>query len=173
MKVHSHWAAIEPLWDGVEAKRAWYVTFDGQLNFLASWLEPILDRPYLSPVPHEWLHLTLGGCDDVDAVRRRCVDLSPVDALVGPVRVVEEGVTADVQPLGELRPLFEAVGGTGEFWPHVTFAYARADAEMDELEVNASDAVLIDALSLVELRRDGELYRWELVERVPLGGPRA
>jgi hypothetical protein len=121
-------------------------------------------------VPREWLHITLGAGDDVSAVRDRCAALEPIDALVGPVRVVDEGVTGDVAPLDELRALHGAVGAAGELWPHVTFAYARAEAEMDEIEVVASDAVRIDAVSLVDLRREGEAYRWDVVERVPLGG---
>ena len=169
MRLRDHWAGSAHLWEGVASKPMWYVTFDGQLDFLRTWLDPILDRPYLSPVPHEWLHLTLGEGDDADTVRARCRDLAPVDALVGYARVVDEGVTADVQPADGLRALFDAVGATGEFWPHVTFAYARADADMDELEVNASDAVLVDAVSLVDVRRENEVYVWDVLERVPLG----
>jgi hypothetical protein len=170
VRLRSHWRASAHLWPPGETKQTWFVTFDRRLDFLATWLAPILDRPYLSHVPHEWLHLTMGAGDDAAAVRERCAALAPIDALVGPVRVVDEGVTADVQPLDELRALHAAVGAAGELWPHVTFAYARADAEMDEIEVVASDAVLIDSVSLVDLRREGELYRWDVLERVPLGG---
>ena len=169
MKLRSHWDSTASLWSEGETKQTWFVTLDGQLDFLATWLEPILDRPYLSAVPPEWLHLTLGAGDDTDAVRARCAELEPVDALVGPVRVVEEGVAAEVQPAAALQALFEAIGGTGELWPHVTFAYARSEAEMEQLEVNASDAILVSALTLVGLRREHELYRWDVVERVPLG----
>jgi hypothetical protein len=169
VRLRNHWAAHAHLWEGEKSKRTWFVSFDGQLDFLRTWLEPILERPYLSPVPHEWLHLTLGAGEEADVVRDRCAALSPVDVLVGPVRVVDEGVAAGVEPADEVRALYEAIGGDGEFWPHVTFAYARDDAEMDELEVNASDAALITAVTLVELRRVDETYRWDVVERVPLG----
>jgi hypothetical protein len=147
----------------------WYVTFDGQLDFLRCWLEPILDRPYLSPVPQEWLHMTLGEGDDAVTVRERCKELQPVDALVGPARVHDDGIVGTVQPHDEIDALYRAIGGRGDFWPHVSFAYARDDVEMDELEVNASDAVYIPALSLVDVRRENEVYRWELVDRVTLG----
>lgn len=164
MRLASHWAVSSP------PPRAWLVTFDGQLDFLAAWLAPIVDRPYLSPVPPEWLHLILHAADtdDIAAVRERCAALAPVDALVGPVRVVEQGVAADMEPEDDLRALFEAVGGAGSFWPHVSFAYARDEADMDELEVNASDAVLIRDVKLVDLVRDGEVYRWDIVEAVSL-----
>jgi 2'-5' RNA ligase len=92
-----------------------------------------------------------------------------VDALVGPARVLDEGVAGGVEPLDEIDALYRAIGGTAEFHPHVTFAYARAESEMEELEVNASDAVYISALSLVDVRRENEVYSWEVVDRVTLG----
>jgi hypothetical protein len=149
----------------------WYVTFDGQLDFLRTWLEPILDRPYLSPVPQEWLHMTLSDSDDADVetVRERCKELQPIDALVGPARVMDEGVVGGVLPHEEVEPLFAAVGVRGDVWPHVSFAYAREQADMEELEVNASDAVYISAISLVDVRRADEVNSGELVERLTLG----
>jgi hypothetical protein len=169
VKLRNHWAESAHLWEGRDTWRLWYVAFDGQLDFLRCWLEPILDRPYLSPVPPEWLHMTLGEGDDVDTVRERCKELQPVDALVGPARVVDEGIAGEVQPREEIEALHQAAGVSGEFWPHVSFAYSREDTEMDELEVNASDAVYISALSLVDVRRENEVYSWELVDRVTLG----
>jgi hypothetical protein len=169
VKVEDHWAGSAHLWEGRSVRRMWYVTFDGQLDFLRCWLEPILERPYLSPVPHEWLHMTLGEGDDATVVRERSAALQPVDALVGPARVVDEGIAADVQPRGEIEALYAATGARGEFWPHVTFAYSREEREVEELEVNASDAVYISALSLVDVRRENEVYVWDVVERVTLG----
>jgi hypothetical protein len=170
VKLRNHWAASAHLWEERDVRRLWYVTFQGQLDFLRCWLEPILERPYLAPVPAQWLHMTIGEGGDLDLVRERCREIQPVDALVGPARVVDEGVTADVHPQEEVEALYRAVGGDGEFWPHVTFAYARADVEMDELEVNASDAVYISAISLVDVRRANDRYTWDVVERVTLGG---
>jgi hypothetical protein len=171
VKLRNHWADSADLWEGRESRRMWYVTFDGQLDFLRTWLEPILDRPYLSPVPHEWLHMTLSVSDDADveAVRERCKELQPIDALVGPARVVDEGVAGEVLPREEVEPLFAAVGVRGDVWPHVSFAYSREQTEMEELEVNASDAVYISAISLVDVRRADEVYSWEVVERLTLG----
>jgi 2'-5' RNA ligase len=164
LRLRSHWARE------FQSGRYWLATFDHQLDFLASWLEPILDRPYLSPVPPEWLHLTLAAASD-DDVRDRLASIATVDALVGPVRVVDEGIVAGMEPEYELQALFEAAGGRGTFWPHVAFAYARAEAEVEQLEANASDAVLIDTVSLVDLRREGQQYRWDVVETVRLASP--
>jgi hypothetical protein len=164
LKLRSHWARE------FAGGRYWLATFDHQLDFLAAWLEPIVDRPYLSRVPPEWLHLTLAEATD-DGARERLASVPAVDALVGPVRIVDEGMVAGMEPEDELRALYEAAGGKGSFWPHVSFAYARDEAEVEQLEVNASDAVLIDAVSLVDLRRAGELYCWDVVETVRLASP--
>ncbi len=184
MKVRDHWAATEELWSHGSAMLTWHVVFDGRLDFLAGWLAPLLDRPYLSPVPPEWLHVTVKGIGPedemsperlerlVDDAQAACALLAPIDALVGPVRVVEGGVTGDVAPAGPLRELYESLPGEGgePLSPHVTFAYACAEAEMEPIEANASDAVTIDAVSLLRLERGDRLYRWNVLATVPLGG---
>jgi len=182
VRLRSHWASTAPLWSHGDDVIAWHVVFDGQLDFLANWLAPMLDRPYLSPVPPQWLHLTVKGvsragkvAEDelarlVAAAQERCAVLEPIDALLGPVRVVDEGVTADAVPREPLVALYDALPGDddGDFWPHVTFAYANAEAEMDEVEANAFEAVRIDAVALLRLRRGEELYDWDVLATVPL-----
>lgn len=184
MRLRDHWARTAPLWAHGDSVLTWHVLFDGQLDFLASWLEPMLDRPYLARVPAEWLHLTVRGVgpargvDEGERARliadasERCAALAPVDALVGPVRVVDEGVVGGVQPAEPLAALYESLPGAAPepFWPHVTFAYATDDAEIEEIEVNASDAVRIDAVSLLLLHRGEHLYHWDVLATVPLGG---
>jgi len=98
-----------------------------QLAFLASWLEPILTRPGLEPVPVDQLCIELGEGDAAAA-------FEPFDALVGPVRAAPEGIVADVIPVEQ----FEAIlpGAT----PIVVFARG---SHPDELEFVASEAVLV------------------------------
>ena len=178
MKLLDHFAATEHLWTPGEEKLAWHVLPEGQLDMLADWLAPALERPYLAPVPKEWLHLTVGAPEagDLDEVVARAAErvarLEAFSALAGPVRVVDQGFSADVQPLDELTALRDAVTGDRDaFWPHITFAYAIEDgAEAEELEVLASDAFLVEAVSLIRLRRQRGLYTWDVVARVPLTG---
>lgn len=176
MKLRDHFAASESLWAPGEEKLAWHVLPEGGLDMLADWLAPALERPYLARVPKEWLHLTVGApaAGDLDEMvaraRERVAELEAFSALVGPVRVVDQGFSADVQPRDELTALRDAVSDERhEFWPHITFAYACEDgAEAEELEVNASDAFLVEAVSLIRLRREPRLYAWDVLARVPL-----
>ena len=176
MRLLDHFSATESLWAPGEEKLAWHVLPEGQLDMLADWIAPALERPYLARVPKEWLHLTVGApaAGDLDEIVARATEriagLEAFSALAGPVRVVDQGFSADVQPREELIALRDALTDErGEFWPHITFAYAREDgAEAEELEVLASDAFLVDAVSLIRLRRQPGLYTWDVVARVPL-----
>jgi len=105
----------------------WVAPLGGQLRFLADWLEPILTRPGLEPVPVEELRIELGEAD-------RANDFEPFDALVGPVRADPDGIVADVIPV----EAFEAIvpGAT----PRVVFARG---SNAEPLEFVASEAVVV------------------------------
>jgi hypothetical protein len=105
----------------------WVAPVGEQLRFLTDWLEPVLTRPGLTPVPVEELCVELGEADGVAA-------FEPFDALVGPVRAAPEGIVADVIP----RELFEAIVPGAQ--PLVVLARG---AEQEPLEFVASEAVLI------------------------------
>ena len=176
MRLHDHFTATSDLWAPGEEKLAWHVLPEGQLDMLADWLAPALERPYLAPVPKEWLHLTVGApaagdlAEVVARATERVAELEAFSALAGPVRVVDQGFSADVQPRDELTALRDAVTDERhEFWPHITFAYACEEgAEAEELEVNASDAFLVEAVTLIRLRREPRYYAWDVVARAPL-----
>jgi hypothetical protein len=105
----------------------WVAPVGAQLRFLADWLEPILDRPGLAPVPVDELCIELGEADEAPA-------FEPFDALVGPVRADADGIVADVIPV----EAFEAIvpGAT----PRVVFARGP---EPEPLEFVASEAVVV------------------------------
>ena len=184
MKLRDHWLRTAPLWEHGEASVAWHALPGGRLDALARSLEPALERPYLSPIPPEWLHMTMRGVgpasevdDDertrlVAEARERLAVVEPIDALVGPVRIVDEGVLGEVTPAEPLAALVELLPGApaGHFWPHVSFAYAQAEAEMEPLAAEASASWRIDAVSLILLHREPRLYRWDVLATVPLGG---
>jgi hypothetical protein len=104
----------------------WVAPVGEQLRFLVDWLEPILTRPGLEPVPVEQLCIELG---EGDAPR----PFEPFDALVGPVRAAPEGIVADVIPI----EAFEAILPGAR--PLVVFARGATE----ELEFVASEAVLV------------------------------
>ena len=105
----------------------WIAPVGEQLRFLVDWLEPVLSRPGLTPVPIEELCIELGEADAVNP-------FEPFDALVGPVRAAPEGIVADVIPV----EAFDAIvpGAT----PVVVFAHGR---EPEPLEFVASEAVYV------------------------------
>jgi hypothetical protein len=105
----------------------WVAPVGEQLRFLTDWLEPILTRPGLEPVPVAELCIELGEADEAHA-------FEPFDALVGPVRADADGIVADVIPL----EAFEAIvpGAT----PRVVFARGH---QPEPLEFVASEAVVV------------------------------
>ena len=108
----------------------WIAPVGAQLEFLVNWLEPVLSRPGLTPVPVAELCIDVGEADAVG-------EFEPFDALVGPVRAAPEGIVADVIPV----EAFDAVvpGAT----PVVVFARGP---QPDEIEFVASEAVVVTEL---------------------------
>ena len=120
-------AGARPTAAGPPRRPRWVAPVGEQLRFLTDWLEPVLTRPGLTPVPVAELCVELGEADAVAA-------FEPFDALVGPVRAAPEGIVADVIP----RELFEAIVPGAQ--PLVVLARG---AEPEPLEFVASEAVLI------------------------------
>jgi hypothetical protein len=127
--------------------RAWVVPLGGQLDLLARWLEPMLDRPGLVPVPAAELRVVIGAGGD----EGRTIEFEPFDALVGPVRVDEQGIVADVIPVEPFLALRALVGATAGQAPRVVFARADGTERLEQIEAVASEAVYVDELVLVEL----------------------
>ena len=107
----------------------WVAPVGDQLTFLVDWLEPILSRPGLTPVPVAELVIELGEGGEPRA-------FEPFDALVGPVRADPEGIVADVIPV---EPFDAILPGAR---PRVVFARGAAD----ELEFVASEAVVVSSV---------------------------
>ena len=121
----------------------WVAPLGGQLGLLVQWLEPILNRPGLTR--EAAFRIVVGqGTTDFDAV-----EFEPFDALVGPVRFATEGVVAPVIPLEPFLALRAQIGARGDYAPRVVLARADGTREYEQIEAVASEAVLIEALSLV------------------------
>jgi hypothetical protein len=127
---------------------AWVVPLGGQLDLLAGWLEPIVDRPGLAPVAAGELQIVL--CN-ADPARDEPIEFEPFDALVGPVRVDEEGVVAGVIPLEPFIALRALVGADADYEPRVIFATSDGTHAYDPMEAVATEAVYVRELTLVEL----------------------
>jgi hypothetical protein len=111
----------------------WIAPIGDQVQLLVDWLEPVLTRPGLTPVPRQELCIEIGESDKADP-------FEPFDALIGPVRMAPEGVVADVIPV----EAFAAVvpGAT----PLVVFARSDGSIEHEPLEFVASEAVIVSAV---------------------------
>ena len=111
----------------------WIAPIGDQVRLLVDWLEPVLTRPGLTPVPREELCIDIGESDEAEP-------FEPFDALVGPVRMTREGIVADVIPV----EAFDAVvpGAT----PLVVFARSDGSVEYEPLEFVASEAVIVSAV---------------------------
>lgn len=152
-EVRDHWY-WRPGWRVGRSFYTWHITFADQPEAarLVSAYEPVLaglnGLAGVTPVPLEWLHLTLQGIgftdrvDDrdvraiVDAARIRLDQVSPFEVTVGPAKVDLETIQLPVQPiepLQELRYLLRAA--IADVWgadsvpelpdlnPHVTLGY--------------------------------------------------
>jgi hypothetical protein len=122
---------------------SWVVPLGGQLDLLALWLEPIVARPGLVPVPPEELHIVVAP-----AISTEPPELEPFDALVGPVRVDANGVVADVIPVEPFVALRARLGAGGDFAPRVVFARADGTRDLEPIEAVASEAVLVGTVTL-------------------------
>ena len=204
MRTRDHWSATAPLWEHEGPVLSWFVVFEDDAGpaAVARRLAPVLERPFLDPVPPEWLHVTVQGVGPasgitthtrdrlVRAVETRCAARAPIAARLGRARLIDQGVTADMEPaapLAALRSLLQdadaEVRGRGAvpdlrtpFWPHVSFAYASADCDsgtlaedIDALARESTAELTVGAVSLVLLERTPHLYRWDVVARVRLG----
>ena len=121
----------------------WVAPLGGQLGLLVQWLEPILNRPGLTR--EAAFQIVVGErTSDLDAV-----EFEPFDALVGPVQFAPEGVVAPVIPVEPFLALRAQIGARGDYAPRVVLARADGTREYEQIEAVASEAVLIESLSLV------------------------
>lgn len=151
----------------------------------------------MDPVPEDGLHITLARVGDIDVVTRvKVADLtSRVDEslrgafslTVGPLTGSQSAIRWSVAPWTPLLQLHRALtianqqvcvpGGlpTSKFRPHLGIAYnnrirpVRSVVEM--IDPLRSDPVLnvdIESVDLVELRREGFAYRWDVIFRISL-----
>lgn len=166
-ELRDHWW-WRPGWGPGSRHLQWYLTFEGAtgLHRLAEHVQAALGGiEALDPVPRAWLHLTLAGFGEADAITEDCVrrvinaaherltEAPRVELTFSRVTVYAESVVLSPDPsdsLSAVQALLEesgrhvlgqdAPGITVPFAPHVSVAYARGPA--------SGDAV-VDALASV------------------------
>lgn len=120
----------------------WVAPLGQQLDLLVQWLEPILARPGLVREPA--FQIVVGEATSNDAI-----EFEPFDVLVGPARIAAEGVVAPVIPLEPFLALRAQIGAHGDYAPRVVLARADGTRVYEPIEAVASEAVLIESLTLV------------------------
>ncbi len=200
MRNHWWW---RPGWSVGRRFYTWHLTFDGQedVHRLAaeyrSALAPLGGA--LTPIPDQWLHLTMQGVGFVgevseeglrtiaEAARDRLAGIPAFDVQIGPEVLDPEAVLLPVHPDQSVRDVRDAIRLTigdvlGEvpekadgFTPHVSVAYSAADGPAAPIAevlagLNLTPATArISTAELIVLHRDNQMYQWESFTQVPLG----
>ena len=200
MRNHWWW---RPGWSVGRRFYTWHLTFEGQsdVHRLAaeyrSGLAPLGDA--LTPIPDQWLHLTMQGVGFVgeakesdvlaitDAARVRLAALPAFDLQLGPAVLDPEAVLLHVEPDGPVRAvrgaireviadvLGEAPEKSEDFTPHVSVAYSAGDGPAEPIAQVlagldvAPAAARIATAELIVIHRDNQMYEWESFAKIPLG----
>jgi len=151
-EVRDHWY-WRPGWRPDRSFYTWHITFEGRTEIAAlhaSYGDLLKELPGFTPVPLEWLHLTLQGVgftdrvpdadltDIVEATRRRLTTVEPFPVTIGPAVLDPESIqlpVSPIEPLQHLRDLTraaitdvwgdDAVPELPELNPHITLAYCN------------------------------------------------
>ncbi|WP_327398326.1 2'-5' RNA ligase family protein [Streptomyces phaeochromogenes] len=200
MRNHWWW---RPGWSVGRRFYTWHLTFEGKddVHRLAaeyrSALAPLGDA--LTPIPDQWLHLTMQGIGFVgeaketdvhaitDAARIRLAAIPAFDLQLGPAVLDPEAVLLHVEPDGPVRAVRGAVreaitdvlGEAPEkaegFTPHVSVAYSAGDGPAESIAhvlagLNVPRAAAhISTAELIVIHRDNQMYEWETFTNIPLG----
>ncbi|MBG0852932.1 2'-5' RNA ligase family protein [Streptomyces spinoverrucosus] len=200
MRNHWWW---RPGWSVGRRFYTWHLTFEGQgdVHRLAaeyrSALAPLGD--ILTPIPDQWLHLTMQGIGFVgevkeadvhavaDAARIRLAGVPAFDLKIGPAVVDPEAVLLHVHPDGPVRAVRDSIraaigdvlGDVPEkaegFTPHVSVAYSASDGPASPIYQTLSESeaaparARISTAELIVIHRDDYMYEWKSFARVPLG----
>ncbi|MFG2310608.1 2'-5' RNA ligase family protein [Streptomyces sp. NPDC048566] len=200
MRNHWWW---RPGWSVGRRFYTWHLTFGEQTDVhrlaaeYRAALAPLGDA--LTPIPDQWLHMTMqgigfvGGANekDVDAIveaaRTRLAAVSAFDIEIGPAALDPEAILLHAHPDDPVRgvrdTLRAAIGDVLDevpekadgFTPHVSVAYSAGDGPAAPVAqvLDGLDLVparaRISSAELIVLHRDNEMYEWETYAAVPLG----
>ena len=149
-EVRNHWY-WRPGWRAGRSFYTWHLTFqnDPVLKDVHAAYQPLVrSLPSLTPVPAQWLHLTMQGVsyadklsqEDldpiIDAARRRLEQMRAFDIRIGPAIIDAESLQLPAQPVDQLRRLRaqlraaitdvwgrDSVPALPELDPHISLGY--------------------------------------------------
>lgn len=192
-----HWE--RPGWTATRTAYYWYLTFDSpELHALTRDCQSQLEFLGLDMVETNWLHLSLvrlgwsdesslaSALDVADKAAKRCAEVAPFGLEVGPLAGSAGAVRFSVspwKPLIQLREHLAAANAAAAtllaestFLPHISIGYSNrsrlaAPVVRAVAELRAKPTISLDItdVALVEVRREGRSYKWDMVTRVPLG----
>ncbi|WP_328871238.1 2'-5' RNA ligase family protein [Streptomyces sp. NBC_00287] len=200
MRNHWWW---RPGWSVGRRFYTWHLTFEGQgdVHRLAAEYRAALapQGDILTPIPDQWLHLTMQGIGFVGEVKEQdvqaIVDVATTrlaavpafDLKIGPEVLDPEAVLLHVQPDAPVRAVRDAIcasigdvlGDVPEkaegFTPHVSVAYSSSDGPSEPIAQTLAGSdftpahARIASAELIVIHRDHYMYEWESFARVPLG----
>ncbi|MEU0787775.1 2'-5' RNA ligase family protein [Streptomyces sp. NPDC006173] len=200
MRNHWWW---RPGWSVGRRFYTWHFTFEGQsdIHRLAAEyraaLAPLGEA--LTPIPDQWLHLTMQGIGFVgeasekdvsaivEAARARLAAVPAFDIEIGPAVLDPEAILLHAHPDEPVRAVRDAIrAAIGDvldvvpekaagFTPHVSVAYSAGDgpAAPAAQVLGGLDLVparaRISSAELIVLHRDNQMYEWDSYAAVPLG----
>ncbi|MFF5090462.1 2'-5' RNA ligase family protein [Streptomyces niveus] len=199
MRDHWWW---RPGWGLGRRFYTWHLIFDGQEDvhrLAADYRGALAEVAGLTPIPDQWLHLTMQGIGfvgeveetDVDDIVRGAIDrLSKIpsfDLRLGEAIVDPEAVLVPVTPAEPVRSVRDALrAAIGDvlqevpeksegFVPHVSVAYSAAGGRAEPIvQTLAAHTITpatarIGAVELIVIHRDNRMYEWAPHTRVSLG----
>lgn len=200
MRNHWWW---RPGWSVGRRFYTWHLTFEGQedVHRLATEYRTALAplRDILTPIPDQWLHLTMQGIGFVgetsehdiqaivDAAHTSLAAVPAFDLQIGPAVLDPEAVLLHVHPDSPVRAVRDAIRNAigdvlGEipekaegFTPHVSVAYSAGNgpaAPIAQILASLDPAparAQIASAELIVIHRDNHMYEWEPYAKVPFG----
>jgi hypothetical protein len=165
-EVRDYWAS-RPGWRDGRSFYTWQVTFADRPEIAAlhaSYADLFDDLPGFTPVPLEWMHLSLQGvgftdrvpdadlADIVDATRPRLAVVEPFPVTIGPATLGPESIQLPVRPAEPLQHLRDLIRAAfTDIWgddavpelpgldPHLALAYSKHAAPAAPLTTRLLD----------------------------------
>jgi 2'-5' RNA ligase len=154
-EVRDHWY-WRPGWRVGRSFYTWHITFADSpeaAGLVSSYADALAQMPNVTPVPLQWLHLTMQGvgftdrvpdadlAEIVEAAKSRLARSTPFEVTIGPAVVDAETVQLPVTPVEPLQDLRDRIrAAIGDAWgpdsipelpqlnPHISFGYFNTSA---------------------------------------------